>query len=253
MIVASLSDQPPQRLRLAALDIARGCALAGMVVYHFVFDLTLFGILEPGTATSGGWAAFARIVAGSFVCIAGASLYLAHQQGFRAKPFLRRLLVLAAAAGAVSLATFFVSRSSFVYFGILHSIAVSSMLGLAFLRVPAAVTVLAAAAAALAPRYLTSAGFDHPALMWTGLAAHHRPSMDFEPTFPWIAPFLLGLAAAKTLARFGVLNRLRGWPSRSGRAVSWLSFPGRHSLAVYLLHQPVLIGLTYVLTLIVLR
>jgi hypothetical protein len=49
--------------RLALIDVARTVALLGMAVFHFAFDLELFGYLEPGTTVTGGWAVFARLVA----------------------------------------------------------------------------------------------------------------------------------------------------------------------------------------------
>jgi uncharacterized membrane protein len=69
---------------------------------------------------------------------------------------------------------------------------------------------------------------------------------DFEPIFPWFGPFLLGLA----LARFG---GSLGWWSRAAQwtgtpLLQKLAWPGRHSLTIYLIHQPVLMGLIWAYT-----
>ncbi|MCE5974273.1 DUF1624 domain-containing protein [Sinirhodobacter sp. WL0062] len=236
-----MSTPQSQTARIHALDLARSFALVGMVIYHSVYDLTWFGVLPAGIATTGFWSYFARTVAGSFVFIAGVSLYLAHGHQFRARAYLRRLGVLALAAAGVSLATYVSDPVRFVYFGILHSIAVSSLIGLAFLRLPSVVSLLGAAVFFAVPYYVIGGAFDHLALVWLGLGAQHPPSMDYEPVFPWAGPFLLGLALAKAADAVGLWQWLRG----RGESLRWLAWPGRHSLAIYLVHQPILFGLAY--------
>jgi uncharacterized membrane protein len=225
--------------RIAALDVARTVALAGMVLFHFTRDLEMFGLIAPGTTLTGGWSIFAKAVAGSFLFLSGVSLWLAHGQGIRWRPFLRRLAVLAGAAGLVTAATLVAVPQAFIFFGILHSIAVASVLGLAFLRLPAAVTLAAGAAVLILPQVWRSALFDPPWLVWIGLSATVPPTLDFEPVFPWFAPFLFGMAFARIVASSGLMARLS---APAGPVWQWLGWPGRHSLAIYLIHQPVLIG-----------
>ncbi len=215
-----------------------------MVVFHFVVDLELFGHLPPGTTQSGLWPWFARAVAGSFLFLAGVSLWLAHGRGIRWRAFLRRLAVLALAAGAITLSTWLAMPDRFVFFGILHSIAAASVIGLAFLRLPATVTLVAAALVLVAPAVLSNGAFDAPALLWLGLSTWRPPTMDFEPVFPWLAPCLGGIATARLARSAGALGRLSRLRA-GGRAARALAWPGRHSLAIYLAHQPVLIALIW--------
>ena len=211
-----------------------------MAVYHFAWDLEFFGYAPPGMTAEGGWKFFARGIAISFLFLVGVSLWLAHGRGVRARPFLKRLAMVAAAAGAITLATFIVLPGGFIFFGILHQIALASALGLAFLRLPVVVTLAVAAFVAAAPYFLRSEIFDHPALWWVGLSSINPRSNDYVPLFPWVSAVLAGIAAARIAERAGLfawLGRLslspRSWP---------LQWAGRHSLAFYLLHQPVLIG-----------
>lgn len=234
--------------RLVAVDWARGLALLGMAVFHFARDLEMFGLVPAGTTLQGGWAVFARTVAASFLALAGVSLWLAHGRGIRWRAFGRRLARIAAAAALVSVATFALFPDRFVYFGILHSIAVCSVIGLAFLRLPAGAILAAAAAVLAVPRLFRSDAFDAPWLWWTGLSPQVRPTLDFEPVFPWLAAFLAGLAAAKAADRAGLLSALGRAAPGEGRLSRALAWPGRHSLAVYLLHQPVLIALIWLWT-----
>ncbi|MRH19565.1 DUF1624 domain-containing protein [Rhodovulum strictum] len=222
-----------------------------MAVFHLVFDLEMFGHLPQGTAVTGGWRILSYVVAGSFLFLAGVSLQLAHGNGLRLRAFLRRLAMIGAAAGAVSLGTWIVFPASFVYFGILHAIAMASILGLAFLRLPALLTLAVALALLLAAHGAPALpGLDAGWLDWTGLTARARPSVDYVPLVPWLAPFLAGLALARLAARAGLWARLerRGDRRPLLRRLTW---PGRHSLAIYLLHQPVLIGMVWAGTLLV--
>lgn len=240
--------QPRPAPRILALDLARTAALVCMALFHFAFDLQMFGHLPAGTTTSGGWAIFARAIAGSFLFLAGISLALAHGRGIRWRSALRRLARVAAAAAAITLATRIALPDQFIFFGILHSIAFASLAGLAFVRLPPVVPLLAALAVWLAPRWLFLPAFDAPALQWVGLGTLIPRSVDFVPVFPWFAPVLLGIALGTALARRGALERLAAWPSRPSRTLARLAWPGQHSLAVYLLHQPVLIALLWAAT-----
>lgn len=229
--------------RLAALDIARAAALLAMAVFHFVFDLELFGWLAPGTSSSGGWRVLALCTAGSFLFLAGVSLWLAHGRGIRWRGFAKRLAMVAGAAALISAATYVAMPQAFVFFGILHSIAASSLLGLLCLRLPAPVLIGLAGAAFWAPQALRSPAFDAPGLWWIGLQTAPITSVDYVPLLPWFGPFLLGLAAARIADRAGLWQALAARP-----APGWqvrLGWPGRHSLAIYLIHQPVLIALVW--------
>jgi len=226
--------------RLCLPDIARSAALFLMIVFHFVKDMELFGLVAPGTTLSGGWAVFARGIAASFLFLSGVSLVLAHAGGFRGRAWLRRFLVIAGAACLVSLVTYAVFPSRFIFFGILHAIAAASLLALPFLFMPAWVSMLAAAGMLSVSVVFGRDLFSSPWLSWTGLGQNVPSSLDFIPLAPWLSPFLLGIAFARTVD----LRRLEPSWTRwfPVHAAAW---PGRHSLAVYLVHQPILIALLW--------
>ncbi len=223
--------------RLIPLDLARSLAILCMVVFHFTFDLALFGFIPPDTMVQPFWYYFARMIAGSFLFLSGVSLWLAHGRGIRWPAFWTRFAKIAAAALLVTLASIWFVPGGTILFGILHAIAAASLLGLVALRLPWPVTLAIAAvifAAAWGPRF---PAFDPIWLVWTGLA-ETRPMMgDYVPLIPWAAPALAGVATAKALR----VDLWRGTaPTPLTRA---LSLPGRHSLIIYLLHQPILVGL----------
>lgn len=238
--------------RIPLIDELRGAALIAMAIYHFTWDLGFFGYIEPDTATTGGWRLFARLIAGSFLFLAGFSLVLGHVQGFRPWSFLVRFGKIALAAAIISIATWFAFPETFIFFGILHAIAAASLVGLLFLRLPVVVTLIAAAAAAAAPFYLRAPLFDHPALWWVGLSVNIPRSNDYVPLLPWLGPVLLGIAAARLFTASALPERLAGFGGAT--RIWWKSLlekAGRHSLAIYLIHQPLLIGLVYCLSLVV--
>ena len=253
-VTSPATETPParQRGRLAFIDVARGLALLAMALYHFVWDLEFFGYVAAGTAGTGGWKIFARLIASSFLFLAGYSLVLGQWPRIRFDAFLRRFAKIAGAAALITIATYFAFPGTFIFFGILHSIAAASLVGLLFLRLPAVVSFVAAAAAIAAPLYLRSPIFDAPWLWWVGLSETLPRSNDYVPLLPWLGPFLLGLGAAK-LFHARLVTALAGQPSTEGKGRLWttpLVFGGRHSLAIYLIHQPVLIGLVYLFSLI---
>ena len=232
--------QTASRPRILWIDTARTVALLAMAVYHTGFDLELFGRIPPGTMMEPGWRLFARLIAGTFIALAGVGLYLSHGQGIRWGAFWRRFARIAGAALLVTLGTTYLLGPEYIFFGILHSIALSSLVGLLFLRMPVPVTLAAAVLALILPR-LVAGHLDLPWLIWTGLTTFPVYAVDFVPPFPWLAPFLAGLALAKALGPGHPLFR----PRPQTPASRILGFPGRHSLAFYLIHQLVLFPLVY--------
>lgn len=234
------SETGKQPSRIAALDVARGVALIAMATYHFTWDLEFFSYLPPGFTAIGGWKIFARCIATSFLFLAGVSLYLAHAKGIRWQGFWKRFAMVAGAALAISAVTYFAFPDGFIFFGILHQIALASLIGLAFLRLPALLTLAVAACVVAAPMYLRSDVFNHPALWWIGLSSVNPRSNDYVPLLPWFGAVLTGIGAAKLATDFGLIARLAN--IRFGAWSRPLAFGGRHSLAFYLIHQPVLIA-----------
>jgi uncharacterized membrane protein len=232
--------------RLGWIDAARGVAILAMAVYHFSWDLRFFGYISADVAGDPGWRIFARLIAGSFLFLVGVSLVLSARNGFNKARFLRRLATVTGAAAAITVVTWFVFPDSFIFFGILHCIALSSVLGLAFLRAPLLLAIGAAILCFLAPSFLSGPVFDHRALLWLGLATYFPRTNDYVPILPWFGVVLAGVAAARLapVLRPGLAGPDRGAPA----ALAWA---GRHSLPIYLIHQPLLFGLVYLAALVV--
>lgn len=228
MTSAPVTAAPPQRV--AWIDRARGVALVAMIIYHASFDLSLFGVVEWRVSSAPYWRGFAIAIAATFIALSGLSLALSARGGIRWRSFARRLALLVAAAAAVTVGTW-VAMGTPVTFGILHAIAVFSVLALPFLRAPVWVPAVLAVVVFALPLAVQSEAFSPAVLYPLGLDPTPRPSFDYEPIFPWFAAMLAGIAAAPFVPL-----------PRSTPARDVLARMGRHSLAIYLLHQPILFG-----------
>jgi uncharacterized membrane protein len=230
--------------RWDAIDVARGIAIAAMIVYHFSWDLSFLQLIGTNILQVPAWRWFARAIAGSFLALAGFGLALAHVQGFRRVPYLRRLMKVGGAALAVTLVTYFAFPQSYIFFGILHCIAVSSVLALPFLRLSPALTSVFAVFCLIAPWLFTSPAFDAPWLDWLGLGASDPVTNDYVPIFPWFGLVLIGMAAGKLLLAQRETLGLARWRADNplARLMVW---GGRKSLPIYLTHQIILLGALY--------
>ena len=229
-------SEPGQRLPV--IDMARGAALIAMFGYHLTWDLADFGFIAPQAPFSPGMRLFSHIIASSFLFIAGASLVLARRMPFRWGAYWRRIGVVAAAAAAVSIASWALFPDGLILFGILHCIAVASLLALPFLFLPWPAALGAAVVAASLPFAVASQVFDGPGLIWTGLGTVQPNSNDFRPLLPWAAALLAGVGVMQFALPRGGLAALARVDGASAPARA-LAFGGRHSLLIYLVHQPI--------------
>ena len=232
---------PKKPARVAVIDVLRGIALLAMIAFHFSWDLEFLALAETNVTGNPLWIAFAHATAGSFLVTVGISLVLAHGAGIKVAPFARRLAVIAAAAGLATVGSWFTSPDGLILFGILHCIAVSSVLGLAFLRAPVALIVLAAVICLAAPWIWTSPAFNAPGWLWLGLATDPQPADDYIPLLPWFGLVLAGIAIARIALAYRPPETWARWQPRDP-VTHLLAFGGRHSLIVYLVHQPLLLG-----------
>ena len=217
--------------RRTALDRARGLAVLGMALFHLDWDLAYFGwTSDPQSSLP--WRIFGHLVAGTFLFLSGIGLVLAAPKGGGAA--LRRLAVIAAAALAVTLATLALFPDEAIVFGILHCLVVTNALALTLRRAPSGTVALGALLALVAP--LAWPRFEGIAWWWTGLSAAAPRTLDYRPVFPALGLVLGGVLTG----RLAVYRRLPTAASPAPKALAWI---GRHSLPIYLAHQPVLFGL----------
>jgi uncharacterized membrane protein len=241
-----LTSESTKLGRIAAIDVARGASLVGMVVYHLTWDLANFGFVSASVPFTPAMRVFSHAVASAFLALVGVSLALAHPHGLRWRAFGRRFALVTGAALLVTLASLFIVRDEPILFGILHCIAVASLIAAPFVGAPAWAALAAGALALAAPLALASDSFNSPALIWLGLGTVAPASLDWRPLLPWAGVVLVGLALARAS-----LSRLAGSALALWRPTAILGrildFAGRRSLAIYLAHQPILFAALFAL------
>lgn len=243
----TLSMTPGASGRWPLIDAARGVAILAMIVYHAVWDLGYFGLTGIDADEDPLWRWFAHVIAGTFLALVGIGLVLATRNGFRPRRYLRRLAIIVAAALLVTIGTYWVFPEAFVFFGILHCIAAASVLALPFLRLPIWLTAITAAICLAAPQFLAHPFFNDPGWGWLGLSTVPPATVDYVPVLPWFGVTLAGIVGARLTLAWRDEAMWSRWQPRAfpGRG---LVTAGRWSLPIYLVHQPVLFGLAYLLS-----
>ena len=230
--------------RFAAIDALRGLALVWMTVFHFCFDLNQFGYWRQDLYHDPFWTLQRTAILSTFLFCAGMGQAVALRQGQSWARFWRRWGQVAGCAVLVTAGSYLMFPRSFIYFGVLH--------GIALMLIVARLTahwgkwlwllgLMAIALQPLAAHFVAASplaeSFNAPSLNWLGVITRKPITEDYVPLIPWLGLVWWGVAAGSWLPR---QPSLMAWqPARPGQGLVVL---GRWSLAYYMLHQPVLIG-----------
>jgi uncharacterized membrane protein len=242
--------------RLSGIDALRGLAMLWMTVYHLCFDLAHYRVIEANFYLDPVWTWQRTGILSVFLLCAGMGQAIAVAQGQAWGRFWKRWVQIAACAALVTGASMQMFPKSYIYFGVLHGLCV--MLILARLAVPLgqklwgvgvvliAIYVVATHAmitvgdGGFSSRFLVEALNSKP---WNvlGLISVKPITEDYVPVLPWLAVMLWGVAlgqrwAQRPPAAIQALGRIRLLP-----------ILGRWSLSYYMVHQPILLGLLYLM------
>jgi uncharacterized membrane protein len=246
-----MSADHSRRNRYPEVDAFRGVAISMMILFHLVFDLSFFSIY-PVEVQSGSWKVFGYTTAVLFVLVAGIAVALKSEKlpyGAGSRDwylsFLTRGLFLIGIGYAITVVTYIVlNGEGFVIFGILHLIGASTIIAAFFVRLPHSSLLMGI--------IIILIGFSLPlpqGPIWFSFIGIHPAdfySVDYTPLIPWFGVFLIGVEIGSWLYPGGIRRF-----SMSDRALQKMVLPaciGRHSLIIYLLHQPVLIALLYLIS-----
>lgn len=223
--------------RIWELDALRGICILGMVAVHMGYDL---GGLGYGTASP--LFLFVQNWGGTvFLVLSGICVTLGRRH------IRRGLLVF----GCGMLCTFvtlslyllgFAGKELIIYFGVLHCLGVCMLLWAVFSRMPNAVTgMLAFLFCAVGLRLEQAATVTVPWLIPLGFQFPGFVSSDYFPLLPNLGYFLFGALLGRRWYRIPVSRLPRIDPQRL--SIRFLCLCGRHSLPIYLLHQPLIAGI----------
>lgn len=214
-------------MRIDELDSLRATALVMMLVLNFVTDLNHFGIMNTETGDQWWW--LARIAASLFVGISGVSYFLAHRLEYDFTKTSGRTKRLIFWAFVITIITYIFEPLAYVRFGVLHLLALASIVAFPVARKPEF-------ALGIGLILLIIPLSSNSNLVWLGLRETGFIAIDYFPLNPWLGIFFIGLALASRIYPEGKPLTEIQWPEK------WLWF-GRNTLTIYVIHQPILIGL----------
>jgi uncharacterized membrane protein len=232
-----------EKVRFDGIDGLRGFAIAQMVVYHLCYDLNHFGWTNFPIGLSLGWKIWQVSILSTFLLLTGISLVLRDAFKPSWRDFWRRWIQIAASALAVSLGSYLIFPESYIFFGILHFISIALILGRLVLPLGAYNLMLGILVIAI-EQSVSLPIFNTPVLSWIGLATQEPFTQDFVPIFPWLGVVLMGCGLGSI------------WRSHDFKSPKWVAlfaqsiphfsiWTGKHSLAIYLIHQPILFILLF--------
>lgn len=214
--------------RFNLIDQIRGFAIVLMIFFHFFYDLDLFGYVNIDFNRDFFWFELPRLIVFLFLLAMGLSMPIVHYPKMNWKKFWPRWLKIAGGALAISLYTYFMFPSKWVYFGTLHCIATASLFSIPFMKIPRI-------SALIGVTLLLLKLFFKINIPWIVL---DHSSMDYIALFPWVGCVFLG---------FGLWSiDFHKRDLFKGKAFNLLEYLGKRSLLIYIIHQPILYSLVFV-------
>lgn len=211
--------------RYPLIDQIRGFTVYLMIFFHISYDLNALNYYSFDVMNNPFWFWLPRTIVFLFLFCVGLSLFIVHNQKIKIRSFFKRLLKVSLAAVLVTLGTYLAFPQHFIYFGTLHCIALSSLVTIPLVKFPRLSLTIA-----LAILGLHTLGIQIPFYI------RDHQSMDYIPLFPWVSFVLLGFFAA-SMNLHTVINR----------QLTFLEWPGKKSLIIYLLHQPIIFGTLFLI------
>lgn len=231
------------------MDALRGLAMVWMTLFHFCFDLNHFGFWRQDFYGDPFWLWQRTLILAIFLFCAGMGQAIAVAQGQSWPRFWRRWAQVLGCALLVSAGSWWMYPKTFIYFGVLHGMAL--MLILARSSVPWARWLLPAGVMLIAIKYIAVSAIETgangnlihmlnaPTLNWLGLVTHLPVTEDYVPLLPWFGVMCWGVAAGAWLSSHPAAQT---WLQPLPGVFRPLAVLGRWSLTYYMLHQPIMIS-----------
>lgn len=232
------------------IDLLRGIAIIFMIIFHFLYDLAFFGQLKSDV-NEGFIFILGRTAALLFIVVVGISLSLSYNREFEIKhtrqrfsKFIKRGIKIFFWGMMITLVSFIFLKEGIILFGVLHFIGVGIILSYPFLK-HYRFALIAAILIILARPLIQMINIANPWFLWIGITQAGFYSYDYFPIIPWLGAMLIGIYIGNIA--YPQYKRKFKLPEISDFiVVRVLTYLGKRSLMIYLIHQPVLIGIFYI-------
>ncbi len=236
--------------RVLWVDCLRGIAIVLMVAFHFIFDLNYLSFISINLE-SGFWFFFPRALGATFLFVVGVSLVLSDKHDKEGKKegyfhHFKRGIFLAGVAALITIATWVYPHEGFITFGIIHLIALSTLIAPLFLRF-GKLNILLGLMIMVLGIFLGGMQTDSHNLFWLGITYPGYTALDYYPLLPWFGFVLIGISAGQMAFERGRDMIRLG----NSKAYDALAFIGKNSLSIYLVHQLVLVGALLVIKMLI--
>jgi uncharacterized membrane protein len=229
--------------RIWEIDFLRGVAIVLMVVYHIVFDLNYFYGFKTLVYNTGFWYYLGRSSATLFIILSGmTSVILYRKYGYITyQKNLRRGLEVLFFAMLITAGSYYFDPTQTIWFGILHLLGISIILSSFFLRYFWINIIIAGGIIFISGMDFFVAKSNW--LLFLGFTQAEYNSFDYYPFLPWFAVMLLGIVIAQLF-----YPHYLSYISRQENIITkWVGGMGKYSLPIYLLHQPVILMMLYMI------
>lgn len=243
----SSASKPSFHRRYIEIDFYRGVAILMMILFHLLFDLSLFQIAQVPIFTNPFWLLYRETGVFVFMSVSGFCLVLEHQNRIRWKLFWKRFIKLMLAGSLITLATYYYNSHKTIWLGILQFFALSSFLGLAFLKFKKFNLILGVLIIALGfiGNLNEASHYIGPWFTWIGFGTMHMNTFEIFPLVPFFGYILVGMYMGALLIPEKKADYFIFPLNPQNEAIRFTSFFGKHSLLIYLIHQPILLGVLY--------
>lgn len=213
--------------RYHLIDLLRGIAVVLMIIFHFTYDLDVFGFVDVEFFRPGFWFYLPRVIVTLFMFSVGVSICMAHPNTINRRSYFIRQAKIGIAALIISASTYFLFPKNWIYFGTLHCIFFTTLLitPLRNMKWASAIIGIAILLLDLTPYAIPFPQMSHA-------------SLDYIAVFPWTGVSLLGISF------FHFEFHKVDYPQFF--LVRWIQFLGKHSFLIYVTHQLVLYSIVYI-------
>jgi uncharacterized membrane protein len=241
-------------IRFWEIDFLRGIAVILMIFFHFLYDLNYFGIIAL-SLYKGYFLIYVYLVGIIFFTLVGISLTISYSKvkdkltnnELKTK-FVSRGLRIFGLGILISLISYIILNEGYILFGVLHCIGLSIILAYPFLKYRY-FNLLFGLLLIVAGLFLKNLSFNFYWLFWIGFIPENFYTIDYYPILPWLGVILIGLFLGNMLyfenkRKFDLANL------SNFRIVGLFTYLGKNSLIIYFIHQPILLFIIFLYSLI---